>query len=294
MTKRELPRIKLHTEEAVEQHLVDQLVSNQGWVERDYTAFDRKTALDPEMIEEFVRITQPIAWDRLCDQYPGKERVTLVRQVEVSLKSIGSLNTLRKGISIVPGIDIVLCAFKPASGLNPDTLRTYNSNILGVMRQVRYSRKSERTIDVVLFVNSIPVATLELKNTLTDSSYKMAEKQYCRVRSPGGEPLLTFRRGALVHFALDQNNVSMTTRLANGRTRFMPFNRGRDGGVGNPDVEDEFRIAYLYRDIGVRKAVFSREVFLSILHHFVLVVEFIANFRITAYRTHSRYGRKPA
>ena len=271
MTRRELSRNQLHTEESVEQHLVNQLVNSQGWMERDYTAFDRKTALDPEMIEEFVRITQPVAWDRLCDQYPGKECVTLVRQVEASLKSIGTLNTLRRGISIVPGIDIVLCAFKPASGLNPDTLRAYESNILGVMRQVRYSRKSEKAIDVVLFVNGIPVVTLELKNILTGSNYKKAEKQYCRDRSPGGEPLLTFKRGALVHFALDEDNVSMTTRLANGRTRFMPFNRGRNGGAGNPDVKDEFRIAYLYRDLGTRKAVFSREVFLSILHHFVLV-----------------------
>jgi type I restriction enzyme, R subunit len=76
-----------------------------------------------------------------------------------------------------------------------------------------------------------------------------------------------------VHFALDQDNMSMTTHLNNGSTRFLPFNRGRDGGAGNPDVEDEFRIAYLYRDLGARKAAFSREVLLGILHRFVLVDE---------------------
>ena len=264
---------KLHTEEAVELHLVDQLVTRQGWVERQYTDYVRKLALDPEMTEQFVRNTQPDAWKKLCDQYPGKERETLARQLDSRLKAVGTLEVLRQGITIVPGIKITLCAFKPASGLNPASLRAYEGNILTAMRQVRYSLRNENAIDVVLFVNGIPVVTLELKNTLTGSTYQTAEKQYRKDRAPNGEPLLTFKRGALVHFALDQDNVSMTTHLNNGKTRFLPFNRGRDGGAGNPDVEDEFRIAYLYRDIGARKAVFSREVLLGILHRFVLVDE---------------------
>lgn len=266
-------RDKLHTEEAVEVHLVDQLVTRQGWRERPHTAFDRKLALDPEMVEEFVRATQPAAWRKLADQYPGKERDTLVRQVEARLKAVGTLEVLRQGITIVPGIKIGLCFFKPSSGLNAAALRDYEGNILTAMRQVRYSLRNENAIDVALFVNGIPVATLELKNTLTGSTYQTAEKQYRKDRSPNGEPLLTFKRGALVHFALDQDNVSMTTQLNNGRTRFLPFNRGRDGGAGNPDVEDEFRIAYLYRDLGAQKAVFSREILLGILHKFVLVDE---------------------
>ena len=273
MTGTAITAQKLHTEEAVETHLVDQLVARQGWRERPYAAFDRKTALDPEMIEEFVRTTQPEAWKKLCDQYPGKERATLTGQVESRLKAVGTLEVLRQGITIVPGIKIALCTFKPASSLNPAMLRAYEGNILGVMRQVRYSLRSENAIDVVLFINGIPFATMELKNTLTGSTYQTAEKQYRKDRAPNGEPLLTFKRGALVHFALDQDNVSMTTHLNNGSTRFLPFNRGRDGGAGNPDVEEEFRIAYLYRDIGARKAVFSREVLLGILQRFVLVDE---------------------
>ena len=268
-----ISREKLHTEEAVELHLVDQLVTRHGWRERPYTAYDRKLALDPEMVEEFVRSTQPDAWKKLCDQYPGKERDTLMRQVERALKDVGTLEVLRNGIKIVPGIKIALCFFRPASGLNASNMRDYEGNILTAMRQVRYSLKNENAIDVVLFVNGIPVATLELKNTLTGSTYQTAEKQYRKDRAPNGEPLLTFKRGALVHFALDQDNVSMTTQLNNGRTRFLLFNRGRDGGAGNPDVDDEFRIAYLYRDIDWRKAVFSREILLGILHKFVLVDE---------------------
>jgi type I restriction enzyme, R subunit len=273
MTSAAIARERLHTEEAVEIHLVDQLVTRQGWRERPWSAFDRRSALDPEMIEEFVRTTQPDAWRKVCAQYPGKEREELARQVEARLKAVGTLEVLRKGITIVPGIKIALIGFKPSSGLNAQLIRAYEGNILGVMRQVRYSARSENAIDVVLFVNGIPVATMELKNTLTGSTFQTAEKQYRRDRAPNGEPLLTFKRGALVHFALDQDNVSMTTHLANGATRFLPFNRGRDGGAGNPDVEDEFRIAYLYRDIETRKAVFSPEVLLGIIQRFVLVDE---------------------
>jgi type I site-specific restriction-modification system R (restriction) subunit len=121
----------------------------------------------------------------------------------------------------------------------------------------------------VLFVNGIPVATLEFKNLLTGSTFKHAEKQYKSDRPPAGEPLLTFRRGALVHFALDEDNVSMTTRLQNGKTRFLPFNRGHEGGAGNPEVRDEFRVAYLYKDLPEGAAVFGREKWLSIIGRFV-------------------------
>lgn len=217
---------KLHTEAAVELHLVEQLVTRQGWRERPHGAYDRKLALDPEMIEEFVRTSQPDAWKRICDQYPGKERKILADQVEARLKAVGTLEVLRQGITIVPGIRIALCAFKPASGLNPGTLRAYQANILSVMRQVRYSQRNENAIDVVLFVNGIPFATMEFKNTLTGSTYQTAEAQYRKDRPINGEPLLTFKRGALVHFALDQDNVSMTTQLNNGGTHFLPFNRG--------------------------------------------------------------------
>ncbi|WP_299651191.1 type I restriction endonuclease [uncultured Jannaschia sp.] len=270
-----ISRDRLHTEAAVETYFVDQLFRLQGWRERTFRpeTYDRARALDTEILAEFVRTTQPNVWQRLCDHYPGAEIETLARQTDARLRAIGTLEVLRKGITVVPGIKITLCAFPPPSALNADLVRLYEGNILTVMRQVRYSRGNENAIDVVLFVNGLPVATMEFKNTLTGSTYQTAERQYRTDRPAAGEPLLTFKRGALVHFALDQDNVSMTTHLDNGRTRFLPFNRGRDGGAGNPDVEDEFRIAYLYRDIGARRAVFSRAVLLGILHRFVLVDE---------------------
>lgn len=137
------------------------------------------------------------------------------------------------------------------------------------MRQVTYSAKSKNAIDLVTFINGIPVATLEVKNLLTGQNFKHAEKQYRQDRFPAGEPLLTFKRGAIVHFAVDQDNVSMTTRLMNGKTRFLPFNRGRDGGAGNPDVPGENRVAYLYKNLPEGKAVLSREVLLDLIGRFI-------------------------
>ena len=110
---------------------------------------------------------------------------------------------------------------------------------------------------------------MECKNQSTGTTFKHAENQYRKDRSPAGEPLLTFKRGALVHFALDEDNVSMATRLNNGKTFFLPFNRGRDGGAGNPDVDCEFRVAYLYKDLADCKAIFSREILLDIVGRFM-------------------------
>ena len=269
-----IPVDKLHTEEAVELHFVEQLVRLQGWREHNHESYDRASALDPDLTAEFVRTTQPEAWSSIERQYPGRAEAELARQVAARLKAVGTLEVLRTGLTIVPGIKIILCGFRPASGLNPDLEQSYESNILSVMRQVHYSEKHpKRSIDIVLFVNGIPVTTVEAKNTLTGTRYKDAEKQYRTTRSPKGEPLLTFKRGTLVHLALDQNTVSMTTKLANGGTRFLPFNRGFEGGAGNPDLPEEFRIAYLYRDIDGQRAVFSREVLLEIIAQFCLVID---------------------
>ena len=179
----------------VEAHLVDRLVTLQGWRERKPEDYDRKSALDSDMLVEFLRATQPEEWARLEAQYPGRARDELLRNLVNRLQAVGTLEVLRKGITIIPGIPFRLCAFQPASGLNAELMRAYGANILSVTRQVRYSLKNENAIDVVLFVNGIPVATLELKNTLTGSSYRTAEKQYRTDRSPAGEPLLTFKRG---------------------------------------------------------------------------------------------------
>ena len=263
------PASSVHREIVLEEHLVSQLVLGQGYVERAPDNYDRPLALDKTLVLRFVRETQPDEWLKLEAQYPASAEAEFFKQLERNLKQRSTIHVLRQGIKLVPNIRFAFCFFEPASTLNPDLVWFYEANILSVIRQVRYSLKNENEIDAVLFVNGIPIATAELKNLLTGSTFKHAEKQYRADRSPAGEPLLTFKRGALVHFALDEDNISMTTRLMNGMTRFLPFNRGRDGGAGNSDISGEFRVAYLYADQPEGKAIFSREVWLDVIGRFV-------------------------
>lgn len=269
----------VHKENVLQEHLIASLVSTQGYLRRvgsdrskTYEGaihFDKTLGIDRALVVRFLKSTQPEAWDKLQQHYSDSAEDVLFKQLDKALKDRGLLDVLRQGIKIVPGIPFTLCYFRPASSLEPKRIAEYEANILSVMDEVVYSTKHGNRIDVVLFLNGLPVATIEAKNLLTGTTFKHAEKQYTYDRSPAGEPLLTFKRGALVHFAIDEDNVSMTTRLQNGKTRFLPFNRGRDGGAGNPDVTGEHRIAYLYSDGDWGRAIFSRDVLLDIIGQFM-------------------------
>lgn len=259
----------VHREEVLEVHLCKALVERQGYRPRRPEDYDRASALDKALVIEFVKATQPDEWAKLEGHYGPSAEAEFFKQLEQGLKQRGTLDVLRNGLKLVPNLKFFLAAFKPASGINPSLVLLFESNILSVINQLRYSAKNENAIDVGLFVNGLPVATLELKNTLTGQNFRHAERQYRHDRAPANEPLLTFKRGALVHFAVDQDNVSMTTRLQNGKTRFLPFNRGHDGGAGNPDIEGEFRAAYLWADQPEGRAIFSRDILLDIIGRFL-------------------------
>ena len=260
----------IHLEKVFEAHIVACLTADQGYIERDCAAhYDVAAALDTELLFRFLRTTQPDAWKTLEDQYRTEAESEVIKRLEKALKEHPTHNVLRDGIKLVPNIRFELIHFKPASNLNSDLMRRFEANILSVMRQVFYSKKNRNAIDIVTFVNGIPVVTMEVKNLLTKQNFKHAEHQYRKDRSPAGEPLLTFKRGAIVHFAVDQDNVSMTAQLVNGKTRFLPFNRGRDGGAGNADIPNENRVAYLYKDLPETKAVLSRDVLLDLIGRFV-------------------------
>jgi type I restriction enzyme, R subunit len=270
MTDTEHTTTDIHLESVFEEHIVKCLVNDQGYIERTCaTDYDVGLALDTELLFQFLKATQPDAWQSLEDHYSGSAESELLKRLEQALRTQPTHKVLRGGLKLVPNINFSLCYFKPASNLNPDLTRLYEANILSAMRQVTYSSRNRNAIDIVTFVNGIPVTTIEVKNNLTRQTVKHAEKQYRKDRPPAGEPLLTFKRGAIVHFALDQNHISMTTRLMNGKTWFLPFNRGRDGGAGNLDVSDENRVAYLYKDLPEAKAVFSREVLLDVIGRFI-------------------------
>src|SRR5262249_44453096 len=151
---------------------------------------------------------------------------------------------------------IDLAYFKPAHGLNPDLAARYAKNRLVVTRQVKFIPGKDDAIDLVLFVNGLPVATVELKNPLTGQRTVNAICQYMRDRD-WRQKLFEFKRRAIVHFAVDPDTVYMTTRLAGGATFFLPFNQGTGGagnagGAGNPPDPHGYRTAYLWQQVWQR------------------------------------------
>ena len=270
MTTAPVSNANIHRESVFEDHITASVVANLGYIERKSDIhYDKKLALDTELLFQFIRESQPVEWQKLVDHYSGQAEAEFLKRLEKALSEQSTHVVLREGVKLVPNLQFSLCYFKPASNKNPELTRLYNSNLLSVMRQVKYSTKNENSIDLVFFVNGIPFATMEVKNHLTGQNYHHAIRQYKNDRSPAGEPLLTFKRGAIVHFAVDQDYIAMTTRLMNGKTYFLPFNRGQDGGAGNPDIAGEYRVAYLYQNQPEGYAVFSREVMLDIIGRFI-------------------------
>lgn len=263
-------RTKAHNEDTFELHVVNQLVSKQGYRQRNDSDYNKELALDTELVIEFVKTTQPDVWKGLETKLGAKAGEMLCKEIDRTLKSQGTLHVLRKGVQFTWSGPIKLCHFKPASSINPNLEAQYQSNILSVMRQVHYSSKNAKnSIDVVTFVNGIPVATLELKNEMTGQTIANAKQQYKYDRKPAGEPLLTYKRGALVHLAVDTNEAAMSTKLNNGKTLFLPLNRGNNGRAGNPDIKDEFKTAYLYTTVDNQLAILSRDVLLDIIANFM-------------------------
>lgn len=175
----------------------------------------------------------------------GLVEAKVVANVARELDQRGMLDCLRHGLTD-RGVKLRLVFFKPASGLNPDTLRLYGQNILTVTRQVHFSEKQAKlSVDLLISVNGLPVVTAELKNPFTCQRVKNAIQQYQTDRDPR-EPLFQFKRRALVHFAVDPDEVFMTTKLEGKSTYFLPFNKGCGGGKGNPQNPHGYKTAYLW------------------------------------------------
>ena len=260
---------KLHTEAAFETHIVEQLVEQQGYLLRDAGKhYNRDFALDTEVLLTFIKETQAQNWERFAKRVGKSADASFLKLLEGRLKAEGTHTILKKGISLTSGEKFKLCLFKPASSIEPKREQEYLSNRLSVMRQVRYSKLNANAIDLVIFINGIPVATFELKSSMTNQTVEDAIQQYKKDRKPAGEPLLTPKRGAIVHLAVDTDLAYMTTKLENGKTQFLPLNRGREGRAGNPDDTNEFPVAHLYADMDGRNAIFSREVLLDIIANF--------------------------
>lgn len=250
-------------------------LSEQGWLVGSASEYDKAHALYPEDLIGYFKDAWPERWEKFCKSNPQNTEKVFVQKTVRELERKGTLDVLRHGFK-VPGVKIDLCSFKPDHGMNPDTERRYTANRLRVVEEVSYSphaRPGEYNprLDLVLFVNGIPTATLELKSEFKQT-VEHAKRQYKKdrpVKDPvtrKSEPLLTFKRGALVHFAVSQDEVAMTTKLAGKDTFFLPFNRGTaDGGAGNPRAEHEgtYATAYLWEQL------FQKDAWLKVLGRFL-------------------------
>lgn len=227
-------------------------------------AYDPERAIYPDEVVQFFQATQPKEWARLESLLGDKTAAQLLTDLCQWMNSYGVLHTLRHGFKCY-GRTLRIAYFKAAHGLNLDLENKYAANRLGIVRQLHYSlRYPKRALDITLVLNGIPLATIELKNPLTGQTVENAKVQYQIDRDPH-EPIFEFKRRTLVHFAVDTEEVWMTTRLANKATHFLPFNKGNAGGSGNPaDPQGRtYRTAYLWEEI------LERHSFLDLLARFL-------------------------
>ena len=235
------------TEAAFESVIEAHLLAN-GYVSIGGDGFDRDRAIFPQTVLGFIRETQATEWTKLEAQLGEQTGEQVLADLCRRMDDQGALATLRHGFKCY-GRTLRIAYFKAAHELNPELEARYAANVVGVTRQLRFSPRSEQSLDVVLSVNGVPVATLELKNPLTGQTVEDARRQYQQDRDQR-EPIFAFKRRTLVHFAVDTESVLMTTRLAGSSTRFLPFDKGCDGGAGNPTHPHgrKHRTAYLWEE----------------------------------------------
>ena len=230
-----------YTETDFESHIEAQL-KQSGYRSLPLADYDKDLCLIPHEVLQFIQATQPKEYQKLERQYgaetPGKLRLRISKVIERD----GVLEVLRQGVKD-RGCTFALTYFRPSSGLNPDHEQRYTQNRFTLIRQLKYSGRNEKSLDMALFLNGLPLVTMELKNSLTGQVVTDAEKQYKADRDPR-EPLFRFKR-CLVHFAVGNEKVSMTTHLEGAETRFFPFNKG----IENPINPDGHKVAYLWEDI---------------------------------------------
>jgi type I restriction enzyme, R subunit len=261
----------LHQEHHFEAEICRHLTAH-GWLfsAGDAARFDRTSGLFLPDLLAWVEATQAESWQRLTRTHGAALPSVLAERVRRNLNERGTLDVLRRGVEML-GLKepLTLAQFKPALAINPTTQAHYAANRLRVVRQVTHSPNNPKAeLDLVLFLNGIAVATAELKSNFTQG-VQDAVDQYRFDRHPqpkGGvlEPILGFPGGALVHFAVSQSEVMMTTRLAGPATSFLPFNRGNEGGAGNAPNPEGFATSYLWEE------VWSREIWLDILHRYLI------------------------
>ncbi|MFH1859990.1 MAG: DEAD/DEAH box helicase family protein [bacterium] len=242
-----------------ENTVFDFLKESKLYTARSSNNFNLGYALDLELLEQFIRDTQPETWRKLEKQFPANTIEAVANEFAKLRDKRGVLNLIREGF-VLQGASIKMVTFKPSSGLNPEHQKKYEANRFSITRQVHYStRFPDKSIDLIIAINGIPIISLELKNEFSGQNVTHAVEQYSKCR----ESKDSFLRNCLVHFAVDNNTVLMTTKLENGNTRFLPFNRE----TKNPVIENKFASSYLWEEI------LQADSLLEILNNYVFYEE---------------------
>ena len=235
-------------EEAIENYFITEGGYEKGIPEH----LNRASALDEDTFINFIKTTQPTEWEKHTRNYPNNPEQALLRRFQEEVSATNILQVLRHGFKD-RGVKFYPCYFKPETTMNPEHNKRYSQNILHCTRQMKFSLLDERSIDIVLLLNGIPVVSMELKNQFTGQDVSNAISQYKFDRATK-DKMFEFKQRVLVHFAVDLYDVYMTTRLQGTSTYFLPFNQGSNGagnvgGKGNPQIEDDYLTSYLWKRV---------------------------------------------
>ena len=246
-------------EEALESSIEISLLNN-GFYKGESSDFDKEYAIDTKRFWHFLETTQPQEIDKL--KRDPQYKLKIIQRLDRMIKKYGILDVLKKGLS-VENAHFTLMYVAPLPSSSEEIKKRFDSNEFSVTRQLRYSVSNPgEEIDMVIFLNGLPLITLELKNAWTGQSAKVhGQKQYREDRDTK-QTLLQFAH-CIVHMAVDTDEVYMTTRLAGKKTLFLPFNKGNNLGKGNPINENGHKSAYLWEE------VFTKESLANIIQHFV-------------------------
>ena len=235
-----------------------------GWIGGDPHDYDREYCVDLAQLSAFLRVTQPVAAESLDLRQDGPTRRKFLARLQGEVAKRGTIDVLRGGVKHGPH-QIDLMYGTPSPG-NEKAQVQYGQNRFSVTRQLHYSRdKTQLSLDLCLFINGLPVATFELKNSLTKQTVDDAVEQYKRDRHPS-EKLFELGR-CLVHFAVDDHEVKFCTHLKGKASWFLPFNRGWNDGAGNPPNPNGLKTDYLW------KQVLTREGLTDIIENYAQIVE---------------------
>ena len=255
-----------YKEKRFEEDIQSFMLNNGGYIKGDMQNYDKEKALNLNLLIQFIKDTQPKAWERFDKQCNFDSEKKFYKALNDEIEIHGLIHILRHGFTY-RGIKFYIAYFKPESNLNTNLWELYNKNILTCTRQFYYSTENNNSVDMVLSLNGIPIISLELKDQLTGQCVENAKNQYMYDRNPK-ELCFQFNKRILVHFALDLYEVYMTTKLDGKNTFFLPFNQGSngagsDGGCGNPKNDNGYATSYLW------ERVLKKDSLLEILQKYI-------------------------